>query len=402
MGSRAAPALARLTTLARAPVTHDWDEQALAVEAIGCIGTPASVPALIEGSRSPSYRVVRAAINALERIAPAEAAGALGDLASRHWHPAIRDSAARALAAARGQRMPPLPKPWVHREPPGETFACYGDDWPPAAAATVLVDGEKGAPVPSRLDSIKGLSSYLTVPEGWLATADQGEFGGGLYFVPSERGDVAEIAGGNFHYVTRRTDGLITVEGIGHMMINRGALWRIEKDKGQFVARPWLELPSRPLGVREASGGLIIVNTDLGPVAIDPNGRITTGPCRPLSDEARDVLQALLDDPQLQAVLAKQHAPTPLPVGLWRIEEDARGLTFQGRAVRSQREAPPGIEAGSFLEIGGLELEPSSAQAEVHFAYPDLAFVGHATFARTNQRWRVGTVRIAPLEKVRL
>ena len=40
--------------------------------------------------------------------------------------------------------------------------------------------------------------------------------------------------------------------------------------------------------------------------------------------------------------------------------------------------------------------------AEVDFAYPDLAFVGHATFARANQRWRVGTVRIAPLEKVRL
>jgi len=44
----------------------------------------------------------------------------------------------------------------------------------------------------------------------------------------------------------------------------------------------------------------------------------------------------------------------------------------------------------------------ASAKAEVRFAYPDLAFVGHATFARTKQRWQVSNVRIAPLESVPL
>jgi HEAT repeat protein len=402
MGSRAAPALARLTTLARSAVTDDWDEQTLAVEAIGCIGTPASVPVLIQALSSPSHRMVRAATDALERIAPAEAAGPLIELAKQHWHPAIRAAATRALAAAQGNKLPPPPTPPVHTEPPGETFACYGDAWPAAATSTVLVDRGKTAPVPPRLNGVKGLTSYVAIPEGWVATADEGEFGGGLYFVPSDRGNAIEISGANFHYVARRTDGLVAIEGIGHITINRGALWRIKKDNGGFVARPWVELPSRPLGVREAAGGLIVVDSDLGPVAVDPNGQITTGPCRTLSDEAREVLQALLDDPQLQGVIDKLHAPTPLPVGLWWIEEDAQGLTFRGSAVRSQRTEPATIDAGSFLEISGLEFFPSSAKAEVHFAYPDLAFVGHATFARTNQRWRVASFRIAPLERVRL
>jgi hypothetical protein len=402
MGNRAAPALPRLTTFARWAATDNWEEQTLAVEAIGCIGTPASVPALIEALRSPSHRVVRAAADALERIAPADAAGPLSDVAGRHWHPAVREAAARALAAAQGNRLPPPPVPPVHSEPPGETFACYGDSWPASTTSTVFVDREKTKPVPPRLNGIKGLTSYLAVPEGWLATEDRGEFGGGLFLVPSGRGDPVEISGGNFHYVTKRTDGLIAIEGIGHMTIDRGAVWRITRDKGHFVARPWLELPSRPLGVRESAGGLIVVGTDLGPVAVDPNGRISTGPCRSLSDEAHEILQALLDDSRLQAALAAQRAPAPLPVGLWWIEEDARSLTFRGQPVRVQREEPPAIEAGRFLEISGLEFVPSSAKAEVRFAYPDLAFVGHATFVRTKQRWQVSNVRIAPLESVPL
>jgi HEAT repeat protein len=402
MGSRAAPALRPLTTLARSVATDDWDEQTLAVEAIGCIGTPASVPALIEALRSPSFRVAREATIALDRIAPAEAVGPLKDLASRHWHPAVREAAARALAAAEGRRLPAPPVPPVRSEPPAETFACYGEEWLPVATSTVLVDREETKPVPPRLKGIKGLTSYLAVPEGWLATGDEGEFGGGLFLVPSNQGDPIEISGGNFHYVTQRTDGLITIEGIGHMTINHGAVWRIARHKGQFVARPWLELPSRPLGVREAGGGLIVVGTDLGPVSIDPSGRITTGPCRSLSDEAREVLQALLDDSRLKAALAAQHAPTPLPIGLWGIEEDAQGLKFRDQAVRLQRVEPADIDAGSFLEVSGLEFAPSTAKAEVRFAYPDLAFVGHATFARTNQRWRVASLRVAPLESVPL
>src|SRR5439155_7255446 len=105
-------------------------------------------------------------------------------------------------------------------------------------------------------------------------------------------------------------------------------------------------------------------------------------PCRSLSEEGREVLQALLDDSRLQVALAAQHAPTPLPVGLWWVEEDAQGLTFRGQPVRVQRQEPPAIDAGSFLEINGLEFAPSSAKAEARFAYPDLQFVGHATFVR--------------------
>ena len=70
--------------------------------------------------------------------------------------------------------------------------------------------------------------------------------------------------------------------------------------------------------------------------------------------------------------------------------------------MRSQRNEPAAIDAGSFLEISGLDFVPSSAKAEVHFAYPDLAFAGHATFARTKQRWGVASLHVAPLERVPL
>ena len=396
MGRRAAPALARLTALARSPTTDDWDEESLAVEAIGCIGTPAAVPVLVEALGSPSYRIARAAARALERIAPPAAIPALADLASRHWHPAIRDAAARALAAARGHRPPPLPP--NRFEPPGETFACYSDLWPTVATSTVPVAREERSNAPLGLKDIKGLSSYLALPEGWLATADSGEFGGGLYLLPTGGGDPREISPGNFRYIAQRTDGLVAVEGIGHMVINRGALWRVERDKGQFVAEPWVELPSRPLGVRESPGGLVVVDTELGSVAVDQSGRFTTGPCRPLSDEAREVLQVLLDDARLQSILATQRAPTPLHFGLWGIEEDPGNVTFRGQPVLFQRDYPPAIDAGTFFEVTALEFTPSSSKAEVRFVYPDMAFVGRATFTRTNQQWRLAQLKFAPLE----
>jgi hypothetical protein len=51
----------------------------------------------------------------------------------------------------------------------------------------------------------------LAVLKGWVATGDEGEFGGGLFFVPYDHGDPIEISRGNFQYVTERTDGLIAV-----------------------------------------------------------------------------------------------------------------------------------------------------------------------------------------------
>jgi hypothetical protein len=241
MRDRAAAALPSLTKVARAPATEDWDEQTLAVEAIGCIGTARAVPLLIESLRSPSFRVVRAAVDALERIAPAGAEAPLDELVKGHWHPAVRESAGRALAAVRGHRVPPLPEAPVHWVPPGQEFACYGADWAPLPTPTVVVDRENPGPVPPRLkaieglssymNSIKGLSSYLPIRDGWLAAENKGEFGGGLYFVPSEDKDITKVSPGNFHYVAQRADGLIAVEGLAHLTIRRGAVWRIERGK---------------------------------------------------------------------------------------------------------------------------------------------------------------------------
>jgi hypothetical protein len=47
--------------------------------------------------------------------------------------------------------------------------------------------------------------------------------------------------------------------------------------------------------------------------------------------------------------------------------------------VRSQRERPAAIDAGTFLEIRGLSFDPSAAKAQASFAYPDSAFVGGKT-----------------------
>lgn len=140
--------------------------------------------------------------------------------------------------------MPPLAEPPVRIEPQSETHACYGEDWPSAATSTVLVDRKQHLPVPAGLDAIKGLSSYLPVSGGWLATQNRGEWGGGLYFVATDGGGTTEICSGNFHYITQRADGFIAVEGLGHIGINHGEIWRVGREEGQFVAHPWVELPS--------------------------------------------------------------------------------------------------------------------------------------------------------------
>jgi len=248
MRDRAAAALPRLTKVARTPATEDWDEQTLAVKAIGCIGTVRALPILIESLRSPSFRVVRAAIDALERISPADAEAPLDELVKSHWHPAVRESAGRALTAVRGHRVPSPPDPPVQWVPPGQEFACYGADWAPVPTPTVIIDRENPGPVPARLkaieglssymNSIKGVSSYLRIRDGWLAAENKGEFGGGLYFVPSDGRDITKVSPGNFHYVAQRTDGLIAVEGLAHLTLRRGAVWRIETGQAGLHRTP--------------------------------------------------------------------------------------------------------------------------------------------------------------------
>lgn len=394
IGAPAASLVPKLSSILR---HGEWEEQAFAAKALGCIGVQAGVPALLSALRSPSHPVVVAAVTALEKVPPAKAVGPLTELARTYWHPGVRAAAEHALAAGRGERLPGRP---AQTDPPSEEFACYGEDWPRAATRTVVVDPGRPGSIPTALGTIDALTSYLPVDGGWLATANKGEFGGGLYFVSATAKRPTKIGSGNFHYVAERPGGLVAVEGLWHLVLNHGSIWRIDHRGTGFSAAPWIELPGTPRSAWQTAGDTLIVASDIGPIAIDSAGHLRTGDCHSVDDEMREVLQSLLDDARLFAAFTSRNAPMPLRVGLWRLFQDARGLSFRGRPVITQRESPPGIEAGTYLEIIDTEFEVAAGKAQLDFAYPDLALAGRASFTRATGRWALDDLRLGPLTDV--
>ena len=75
-------------------------------------------------------------------------------------------------------------------------------------------------------------NTQFKLPGGKLIGTDNGEFGGQLKFIPKDTPKVArQIKSGNIKIIFQFNDTIYFIEGLAHLTVNNGALYRLDTPK---------------------------------------------------------------------------------------------------------------------------------------------------------------------------
>jgi HEAT repeat protein len=300
----------------------DWELRVLAARALGAIGEAAAVPALTKAlNDTRDVRLNWAAAESLGRLGVATSAPALERAEREHWHPAVRDTARRAV---RGLNDTNAPIEASDIRDPGYVFKTMGDaaydcETPDAAAvdepasrklyhskhkaqiaklrypATVVGYGPPNGAQPNASGIVEATPetmvrrettalhtpmNALRIDGGWLAGNDRGEWGGELMYLGDD-GERYAVLDRNIENSFLLGSRIVAVVGLAHMMSNDGMLYAIERNaKGRWQAAPWRALPGAPKASWLTPGGDLLVNTYMGgAVLIDANGKMRMAAC---------------------------------------------------------------------------------------------------------------------------
>jgi HEAT repeat protein len=309
-------------TLRRLLQAEDRDVRVAAARALGYIDGREAIPDLVALLRDDAdLRLPWAAAEALGRLRARTATMALAGAAKTHWHPAVREKAAAALALMEKPpgaedadfeglhpkerwrafvwlHSPPLPskqcdtslqrlpEPTVRLELPRDRTrlealayapSAFGFGTPPPPPPPPM-PGAKPEPPPEPPRYAPHLA--VRVEDGWLAAADRGEWGGELVFVP-DHGKPYGVFDGNTGNLHRLGDRLVAVTGLGHMGINRAHVYEIARDgSGRWAAKPWRQLPQAPADSYLVAGGELAIEAySSGTVLLAPDGSMRMAPC---------------------------------------------------------------------------------------------------------------------------
>jgi hypothetical protein len=143
------------------------------------------------------------------------------------------------------------------------------EDFPPQCA--------EGAAIP--VDLPGEASALYPIEGGWLAAVNQGQWGGGLFFVPPE-GTAQILRRGNVHSIVPTDLGLLVFAGDKGTALNQGRVYRIQvADDGAPRADTFAELPSGFIGHWLDPDGKVYVATFDGVVHLGVGGEIAFIDC---------------------------------------------------------------------------------------------------------------------------
>lgn len=289
-GVSAGPAVAGLLGSA------EPDVRVAAARAIGFIGYQDASHALAALLQDPlDARLGWAAAESLGRLQADAALGALQSAADIHWYPPVRKAA--ALAVDRIESRTGYPE---DEETVGFPFLFYAyEDMGiglencesialakvPEAEAAMLAPSDDPALFEKLRLHVEGVSSprspdfVVPVPDGWLAGADVGEWGGSLVHFGSD-GLATPLVEENAKAIHRVGDTLVLVTGLAHLSLNRGALYQLRMDPvSGWQARMWRRLPGAPTSSMLVESGELLVNGYGGSILVRADGSMRMAPC---------------------------------------------------------------------------------------------------------------------------
>jgi HEAT repeat protein len=299
-----------------------WYEQPAAARALGRIGARQAIPALVAALATNNWRLTTSAAEALGLLDDGTSAArpALRKLASEHWLPRTRETAARALRRIESAGRPVAAESVLADTGfEGDGPPTWSDPCDSRTGWEIRLDGEwqrieRGEPhtldasaatLPAtflrRARPRAGRLPMVAVEDGWIVGTNRGELDGELQLVlPSGASRV--LWPRNVSHVFRVGDSLIALVGLRHGFWDQGTMLRIRRQgvtgDGWF-AEPVAELPGYAARSLVLSSARILVLTGHGVVVVDGQGKLRPVECRNRNQELQAILQKLLGDPMI-------------------------------------------------------------------------------------------------------
>jgi hypothetical protein len=129
-------------------------------------------------------------------------------------------------------------------------------------------------------EDIKQIPDFaLRVNDGWLTGSSRGEWGGELVYIPDD-GKAVKLMSENIKDVYEFGDRYVVVGGLAHLGMNRGMIYSVLRNAGEWHVEPWLNLPGAPESSWFVETGELLVNTyGGGTILINANGNLRMAPC---------------------------------------------------------------------------------------------------------------------------
>ncbi len=299
--------------LARYLDCTNWNTRVFAARALGYVGytnAGSQLAGLLQNEED--WRLVIVAVESLGRLRDQTAVANLSAVAQTHWFSPVRDAATNALAAIEGLATY-APSggnnwPWFgfdgwaayqycnsHAEPVFdvdlgdrggvlEFGRLFGANrlWNGRLRYTIDVRAVRNIP-------IKGTGSFhceeysttqrvipdvaLRVADGYIVGRDLGEFGGELAF-RDRHGTAFILLGENTAGIFRLGDAIVSVTGLGHMLTNKGVLYRVVRLTDGWHALAWRVLPGAPRCSSLLADGNLFVSCVGGSIVVSPSGQM--------------------------------------------------------------------------------------------------------------------------------
>jgi HEAT repeat protein len=246
-------------------------ERAYGITTLGLISYAPAIPQIEEALNSRDWRIVNAAIWSLGWLGDKNAIPQLDEIASTHWLPELKDSAARVAGALRSPQGRIEHAPWKLRSGDflNDPFTVVADGigrgMRPCKGNTWIWNGNSFRLFASHEDRVSSLQFRNGNMWGELVGTNNGEWGGQLAWRPL-KGQPLTLLRDNVVDMKYASGAAIVLFGLAHMSFNYGYMLKVSRNSdGTWDEAEVARLPGVP-------GAWTDLSPDL--FAIHVNGRV--------------------------------------------------------------------------------------------------------------------------------
>lgn len=148
---------------------------------------------------------------------------------------------------------------WVVQRANGKVVASLQSDATPSPSHAPTFDTTV-----QLQDSEARASMFSRVDDGWIAAYNSGEFGAAVYWFSADGKSRSKLSEHQINQFMVDDGRIFAVEGLAHLMLSRGSMIEVRKEKGQWCAEEFLPLPGSAEAIAQVSSGdYVIVTSDM-------------------------------------------------------------------------------------------------------------------------------------------
>jgi hypothetical protein len=121
-----------------------------------------------------------------------------------------------------------------------------------------------------------GQQVNLKVENGWLVGFDRGEWGGNLFWFNEEGTEYKMITGGNIENLFEINGEFYVSEGLAHMSMDSGQLFKLEVKNKEWRIQKKVNLPNAPYSTTLTSDNEFLIVTSKGVLKVNKEFEIET------------------------------------------------------------------------------------------------------------------------------